>query len=754
MYKTFTRVYLSLILLIACCVAYANQITVCPSGCGYTSIQAAVNAASSGDTILVNVNGVHTESGISVTRNLVIRGLGQNTTIVQAHSVRSSAIHRVFYTNANVTIENLTIRNGRETDFAIMNGSGCGLLADGTSTITTLNNVTVENCENAAPGGAGAGITLAGSSTTLYLNNCTVQTNAAPGGSAGGLYLSANNGVCQARNTAFRSNTAASSGGAVFLGGTITASFINCTFSNNQAQGSGSGGAINSSSAIPTIYNCTFSGNSAGNQGGAIRIGGANITNCTFFENTAVNGGAISRGTSASSNALYIVNCTIARNIATGSAPVGAGLQNASSTAVIHMVNTVIANSLSGSDLYLNTASTLSTNQKNYVGSASFTTGSTTFAYSASANLASSLGSNGGLTSTLSTSAGSVLINNGTSSVAGISIPAKDQRNLPFSGSIDIGAYEYNATETMSVSYTTLSNTNSSSSRTLSVNISDNAGVPTSGSFQPRIYFRKNSGNWVSSQGTLSSGTAQSGTWNFTINHSLVGGVNNSDVISYFIVAQDNTTGAFGKSNLSGLVAGSVNAVTISPAAPPSYIYNGTLPIKLLSFEATKTTAGVELNWKTEEDGSAERYILMKSTDGNNFHPLADYHANKAGRYNHIDPSANATCYYQLKMVELSGAVLYSKVLAVRFEGMSKNITLQSNQITGDFLSVKFNNLRGQADYEIIDAAGHILSKGVLNAETSGYQTIFPGNLAKGWYYLRIRTGTQKRPVVFRFNKG
>jgi predicted outer membrane repeat protein len=716
----------------------ANTITVCGSGCNQTTIQAAVNAASAGDTILINVNGAITESGISISKNLVIRGLGQNTTIVQAHAVRGSAIHRVFYiyNNANVTIENLTVQNGKETaDPTLWNGSGCGILVDGTTTTVTLNSVTVKNCDNVGAGGAGAGITLGGTTTYLYLNNSRVEGNTSNNGSAGGLYLSANGGTCQARNTVFNSNSANSSGGAASLGGTIIASFINCTFTNNTALLGGHGGALNSSSAIPTIYNCTFTGNSAAGQGGAVRISGGNITNCTFYNNTAANGGAISRGTSASGNALYVVNCTIAGNTATGVAPVGAGFQNASTTALVHMVNTVIAGSLAGSDCYLNTASTLATNQKNYVGTASFTTGTTTFAYTSGANLGS-LANNGGLTSTIAILPGSILINNGATSVAGVTIPTKDQRNLPLSGVIDIGAYEYNATETMSITYTPLGNAVTGGIRNLLVTITDNVGVPVAGGFVPRLHFRKNTGNWTSVAGSLSGGNATSGTWSFNIDHNQVGGVANGDVISYFITAQDNTTGAYAKSNLSGLVAGSVTAVTTPPSTPSSYSYSlSTLPIKLVSFQAASVRGGIALSWKTVEYGDTEKYELLKSTDGISFHVLSAQQPNTAGVYDFFDNMPGTECYYQLRMIEKTGVTTYSKVLFVRTR--EAKVRILDNTVKGNTVPVKFEGVQGKVVFQLVDMNGRVLRKGSIAANSqAGVQSINTGSIAQGKYYL------------------
>jgi len=54
--------------------AGAATLTVCPSGCAYSGIQTAINAASSGDTIQVQ-SGTYYEN-VNVTKQLTLRGIG------------------------------------------------------------------------------------------------------------------------------------------------------------------------------------------------------------------------------------------------------------------------------------------------------------------------------------------------------------------------------------------------------------------------------------------------------------------------------------------------------------------------------------------------------------------------------------------------------------------------------------------------------------------------------------------------------
>jgi len=359
----------------------AREVTVCSSGCAFGSIQAAVDKAAAGDTILVS--GVITESGILISKNITIRGLGQTATVIQAHADRGAARHRIFYINggAVVVIEQLTIRNGKErADPTAWNGSGGGILIDGSSTSISLKYVTIKHCDNDLSDGGG--ITLGGNDTSLDLDNCVFENNVADNGSGGALYLSARTGDCLVRNTAFKANIAANgNGGAAVVGDRVSVAFISCSFTGNQALNGKNGGGVYSVVAVPTFNNCQFSYNKAEQGGGALHIVGANIANCVFLFNTAVNGGAISRGTAPLKNELSLLNCTLLNNSATGFAPAGAGLHDGfPASGLIHLVGNTIENSTSGIDLYLYAPSSLSTNQKNKVGQAHFATGSARFA--------------------------------------------------------------------------------------------------------------------------------------------------------------------------------------------------------------------------------------------------------------------------------------------------------------------------------------------------------------------------------------
>lgn len=108
----------------------------------------------------------------------------------------------------------------------------------------------------------------------------------------------------------------------------------------------------------------------------------------------------------------------------------------------------------------------------------------------------------------------------------------------------DIGAYAGNFTKTdvdaPVVTAVNATNTHLRSNRMITATITDETGTAISGIYVPRVYYKKMySGNYASARGTLINGNGRNGTWGFTIDTSLINGLNYNDSIYYFFVAQD-----------------------------------------------------------------------------------------------------------------------------------------------------------------------------------------------------------------------
>ncbi|MCF8449495.1 MAG: Ig-like domain-containing protein, partial [Taibaiella sp.] len=138
---------------------------------------------------------------------------------------------------------------------------------------------------------------------------------------------------------------------------------------------------------------------------------------------------------------------------------------------------------------------------------------------------------------------------------------------------VDIGADEFDGVPLDNIppviNYTN-SSCGTTGNFTFTATVADPAGVPTTGGLIPRVYYRKGAGTWFSSAGTLTSGTGTNGVWTFTISATDMGGLVSGNIVSYYVIAQDNS--AFVGSNPSpGLVATDVNTVTTPPTTPSTF---------------------------------------------------------------------------------------------------------------------------------------------------------------------------------------
>ena len=171
------------------------------------------------------------------------------------------------------------------------------------------------------------------------------------------------------------------------------------------------------------------------------------------------------------------------------------------------------------------------------------------------------------------------------------------------------------------ISYTTLASTCSTGDVILSgVSITSGAGVPTTGTTVPQIYFKKGvAGTWYHSSGTLTGGTATAGTWSFTITAATMGGVAGGDVIYYYVVAQ-TVGGTVFANPTTGLVATDVNTVTTPPTTPNNYTVNAVSVSGLTSSQTVcynqGTVASTVSYTYSGSLGSPNQYTLTWSPAG------------------------------------------------------------------------------------------------------------------------------------------
>jgi Repeat of unknown function (DUF5650)/Secretion system C-terminal sorting domain len=167
----------------------------------------------------------------------------------------------------------------------------------------------------------------------------------------------------------------------------------------------------------------------------------------------------------------------------------------------------------------------------------------------------------------------------------------------------------------------------------------------------------------------------------------------------------------------------------------------GTLPLRFLSFSATKQNENVLLNWKTDNEINVDKFIVERSTNGINFTTVGEKNAmntNGINMYSLLDDklTANtATFYYRLKQVDIDGKFVYSQIVKINIL-KNINISVYPNP-TNKYLNINSNAIIKEVI--ILNSNGQIVKqiKGNLNNKYDIVQ------LVKGLYILKVVTANE-----------
>ena len=253
-----------------------------------------------GQRVLLN------QGELVITDPVTIKGLGSFNTVIDGQL--KSRVFNILSTAGNVTLEGLTVAQGRTTDF---NGRGAGIISNSIGTLTLRESTVIGNATTGAYA-QGGGIFCYFGPVTLI--DSTVSGNSTSGGSAPGGGLAT---------------------------GTGNINLINSTVSGNTTIGVNSGGggvATYTGNIRVTNSTIAFNGTLGANSpGGGIFSGGTGLTqsntitlnNSIIGQNRITSGQAIDISKGNGTSALVANNSLISINPGTGLSPAPLGSPDA-----------------------------------------------------------------------------------------------------------------------------------------------------------------------------------------------------------------------------------------------------------------------------------------------------------------------------------------------------------------------------------------------------------------------------------------
>ncbi|MGB3975534.1 MAG: right-handed parallel beta-helix repeat-containing protein [bacterium] len=251
------------------------------------TIQAGIDAASDGDTVLVD-DGIWTGKG-----NKVLK-FGGKAISVQSKNGSQACIIDCEKRGRGVTFDKGETNASIFQGFTIRNGLSAGADGDGGAILcTNRSSPSIKNCvfeKNHA--GLGGGIFIFYRSHPLVIDCAFIGNSAQKDG--GGIYCQ-NNCSPSIMNCVFENNFGRYGGGGIslFLDGHLR--LLDCAFIGNSTEGAG--GGIQCGGSSITIFNCLFDGNSAAGQSGGVgcywESPEMTIINSSIVNNTSFQGGGV-----------------------------------------------------------------------------------------------------------------------------------------------------------------------------------------------------------------------------------------------------------------------------------------------------------------------------------------------------------------------------------------------------------------------------------------------------------------------------
>lgn len=181
---------------------------------------------------------------------------------------------------------------------------------------------------------------------------------------------------------------------------------------------------------------------------------------------------------------------------------------------------------------------------------------------------------------------------------------------------------------------------------------------------------------------------------------------------------------------------------------------NGTLPVRLVSFQAILQGEQVQLNWQVTANGTGNYFEVEKSTDGRTFKTTAIVSATEKedNEVYSLKQAFQGTSYYRLKIVNKDKSFSYSNIVFAKEQTAAANsLNLLQNPVSQSLRFTFSAETAGVADVTIYNVNGAKVYQTKLTVQkgTNSLATNLQNLNTKGTYLLEVRTAETRSVVKF-----
>ena len=173
-----------------------------------------------------------------------------------------------------------------------------------------------------------------------------------------------------------------------------------------------------------------------------------------------------------------------------------------------------------------------------------------------------------------------------------------------------------------------------------------------------------------------------------------------------------------------------------------------TLPVKLVSFNASVRSKAVTLSWTTSMEKNVSHYTIQRSNTGAEYDDAGmiltggNSESLKSYSFKDFQTGNGSVLYYRLKIVDIDGKTEYSPVRMVRLNGAEKQAQLLvfTNPVVNEVrITIPESWQNKKVVYELFDMSG-VLLKRVVNNSASQTETFNMLTYNKGSYVMKAST--------------